>query len=182
MRCTARRSTIWSRDANAFNSSVERSAANDNSFFSLLLYAGTSIGILLIGLGTLWILRSVVRPLRRMTGTMAALASGDLATIVPATARRDEIGAMANAVETFKTNAIEQRRLEHDTETARHLTDDERARNEAIRAGAAREQADVVASLAGGIERLSNGDLMVRLERPFRPSMKSCAGTSMGWW
>ena len=154
-------------DANAFNGSVERAAARDDRFYSMLLYAGSAIGMLLIGLGTVWLIRSVVRPINCITRAMASLASGDLETMVPATKRRDEIGAMAEAVQTFKHNALQQRRQEQDAETERHHTDEERARNEAVRLNTTRHQAEVVTVLADGLERLSNGDLMVQLDQSF---------------
>src|SRR3546814_9297931 len=51
--------------------------------------------------------RLIGKPLALMTSTMAKLADGDTSVLVPATDRRDDIGAMARTVETFKTNAIE---------------------------------------------------------------------------
>jgi methyl-accepting chemotaxis protein len=54
----------------------------------------------------------IARPLRDMTGAMQRLAEGDLATEVPGKERRDEIGAMASAVQVFKENAAERNRLE----------------------------------------------------------------------
>ncbi len=56
--------------------------------------------------------RSISSAVTRMTGTMKSLAEGDLAVVVPGLDRRDEIGAMAQAVEVFKVNAIERTRLE----------------------------------------------------------------------
>lgn len=56
--------------------------------------------------------RSVINPLKEMTGAMKKLAGGDLQTIVPSEGRNDEIGAMAGAVATFKANAIARVRLE----------------------------------------------------------------------
>jgi methyl-accepting chemotaxis protein len=46
----------------------------------------------------------VSRPIETMTGTMAHLAEGDAAIEVPYRQRRDEIGAMAAAVQVFKDN------------------------------------------------------------------------------
>ena len=62
----------------------------------------------LVALGLLgWIaVAQVARPLARMTGLMGRLASGDLAIEVPATDRRDEVGALAQALKIFKENAI----------------------------------------------------------------------------
>jgi methyl-accepting chemotaxis protein len=54
----------------------------------------------------------IARPLKGMTGAMQRLAEGDLGTEVPGRQRRDEIGAMAAAVQVFKENAQERKRLE----------------------------------------------------------------------
>jgi methyl-accepting chemotaxis protein len=79
-------------------------------------------------LGTL-ALRTVVRPLSIITGAMGRLAAGDVAVAVPATRRKDEIGKMAQAVQVFKENAVENRRLV-----------EERARREAEQARLMEEQ------------------------------------------
>ncbi len=61
---------------------------------------------------------SILRPLRRVTGALTALAAGDVTVTVEAGARRDEagtrrdeIGDMARAVEVFRANAVERLRL-----------------------------------------------------------------------
>ena len=56
--------------------------------------------------------RAISSSITRMTGTMNTLASGDLSVEVHDLARQDEIGAMARAVDVFKTNALERSRLE----------------------------------------------------------------------
>jgi methyl-accepting chemotaxis protein len=60
----------------------------------------------------------VVRPIRRMTEAMSALADGKLETEIPGTANRDEIGAMAKAVQVFKENALAVRRMEEEAKAA----------------------------------------------------------------
>jgi len=55
--------------------------------------------------------RSIVTPVANMTVTMEKLADGDNQIEVPARDRTDEIGEMANAVQIFKDNAIENERL-----------------------------------------------------------------------
>lgn len=55
---------------------------------------------------------AISAPIARMTGTMNTVAAGDLNVVVPDLERRDEIGAMARAVEVFKVNAVERSRLE----------------------------------------------------------------------
>ncbi len=56
--------------------------------------------------------KNISGPIVSITGTMQALAKGDLETEVNGQTRKDEIGAMASAVQVFKDNALEFRRLE----------------------------------------------------------------------
>jgi methyl-accepting chemotaxis protein len=55
---------------------------------------------------------SITRPLRAIEIAMERLASGDQTADVPGTGRRDEIGAMARAVQVFKENLHHTRELE----------------------------------------------------------------------
>ena len=68
----------------------------------------------------------VSRPLTRMSRSMAALAGGDLTVTVPSLSRGDEIGEMAQAVQVFKENAFEKRRLEEDNVAAKRRAEDEK--------------------------------------------------------
>jgi methyl-accepting chemotaxis protein len=54
---------------------------------------------------------SITVPLEALTGIMRQLAGGDLDVRIPGAGRRDEIGGMAAAVEVFKANGLEVRRL-----------------------------------------------------------------------
>ena len=86
----------------------------------------------------------VGRPLRRMTATMMSLAEGDAAVAIPASGRRDEIGAMAAAVQVFKDNLIRTRALEEETALAR-------ADAEVQRKAATRAMADGFERAVGGL-------------------------------
>ncbi|SFD38488.1 methyl-accepting chemotaxis protein [Devosia psychrophila] len=59
------------------------------------------------------VLHEVVRPLKIIEKTMRSLASGDFSVEVPYAGRKDEIGAMAEAVVTFRSNGL---RVAHMTE------------------------------------------------------------------
>ena len=60
-----------------------------------------------------WLIaRSITAPVISMTSTMTRLAAGDHGVMIPALTYRDEIGSMAQAVEVFKKNAIEKRRMD----------------------------------------------------------------------
>src|SRR3546814_13204248 len=72
-----------------------------------------SLAALVLGtLTALFIGRGISRPVITMTQAMGALAGGDQTVEIPAQSRRDEIGEMAKAVQVFKVNAVEMKRLE----------------------------------------------------------------------
>ena len=56
--------------------------------------------------------REIAVPITAMTDAMKRLAGGDKAVEIPAQGRKDEVGAMAAAVDVFKQNAIQAERLE----------------------------------------------------------------------
>ncbi|WP_035660069.1 methyl-accepting chemotaxis protein, partial [Bradyrhizobium sp. STM 3809] len=68
------------------------------------------------------IARGIVGPLTAMTRAMGRLAGGDTAIEIPSRGARDEIGAMATAIQVFKDNMAETERLraeQGDAETRR---------------------------------------------------------------
>lgn len=73
--------------------------------------------------------RGIVQPVAAMTDAMAELAAGKLDVSLPATGQRDELGAMARALQVFKDNAVEMDRMR----TAQHEREkEEEARNRAL--------------------------------------------------
>lgn len=64
--------------------------------------------VALTGLVGWWVSRSISRPVRLLTTVMAELAKGKTEHAVPARDEAHEIGAMANAVEVFRENAVKQ--------------------------------------------------------------------------
>jgi methyl-accepting chemotaxis protein len=56
--------------------------------------------------------RSISRPLTGLTGGMQRLAEGDFGVVLPGLGRKDEVGDMAQAVETFKVKAEQKAREE----------------------------------------------------------------------
>ncbi|WP_282585270.1 HAMP domain-containing methyl-accepting chemotaxis protein [Lichenifustis flavocetrariae] len=126
------------------------------------------IGLAFTIIGALLLVRwQITRPIGSMTEAMRRLASGDTTVAIPAVGQKDEIGAMAGAVQTFKDAAIEKLRLEAEAVEARRIATDERARNEAARAKAAEQQSAVVDGIATGLEKLADGDLVFRLQHRF---------------
>ncbi|HEV7344060.1 MAG TPA: PAS domain S-box protein [Devosia sp.] len=87
---------------------------------NLTMLAGIGgAALLLIGVMALLLSRQLTRPIPRLSGVMSAVAEGTLSVEVPYTDRRNEIGAMARAIEVFRANA--QRVAELGEETDRHL-------------------------------------------------------------
>jgi methyl-accepting chemotaxis protein len=70
--------------------------------------------IVLIALGfagCFAVARSISRPVQEVTQLMAEMSAGRLDIAIPAQARRDEIGRMAAALDIFRRNSLEARRL-----------------------------------------------------------------------
>lgn len=85
----------------------------------MMLVAVGGAALLIIGLLALLLSRLLTRPIPRLSDVMKAVAEGDVSLEVPYVARRNEIGAMARAVEVFRANA--ERMTELGEETKRHL-------------------------------------------------------------
>ncbi len=119
------------------------------------------------GVASVLTVRRQLSPLKTLREAMARLMKGDLSVALPFAGRRDDIGLMADAVHAFRDDAEAKQRIEADAATHRDQSEAERAAAQARDARAAREQGVVVDSLAQGLERLSNGDLTVRLDQPF---------------
>ena len=81
---------------------------------------------LLIGGLSMVIARSVSLPVVNITGAMKKLAAGDLDVGIPAIGQKDEVGEMAQAVQVFKENAIENRRLQAEQQEAEKRAEQEK--------------------------------------------------------
>ncbi len=100
--------------------------------------------VLVMGVGGFLFARTVSRPISRMNVAMREIAEGDLSVAVPDTQRKDEIGEMAAAVQVFKDNALEVKRLEAEQAKSQ-------ARIEAEARAARAKLADDFQSAVGGI-------------------------------
>ncbi|MEO5374074.1 MAG: methyl-accepting chemotaxis protein [Alphaproteobacteria bacterium] len=70
-----------------------------------------------VGLVFAWLIAfGITGPVKAMTEAMTRLANGDKTVAIPAAENRDEIGAMAKAVQVFKDNAIKVDRLAAEAE------------------------------------------------------------------
>ncbi|KQQ13236.1 chemotaxis protein [Methylobacterium sp. Leaf123] len=81
----------------------------------------------LIALGALaFCFLGISRPIERMTKAMLRLAGGEAGIEIPSAGRRDELGAMAGAVQVFRDNLIRTRQLEEETALARASAEEQR--------------------------------------------------------
>ncbi len=116
----------------------------------------------------LLVTRRVTRPLVTIQQAMLKLAGGDFNVVLPGLDRKDEIGAMANAVEKFKVLAVEKGRHEAEELVRRQQAEaDLQAKSAQERAKIADEQARAFDALGDGLGRLSEGDLTYRLDDSF---------------
>ncbi|WP_337996732.1 methyl-accepting chemotaxis protein [Oleispirillum naphthae] len=102
----------------ATNARIEASSAVVVALAAVALFLGVAAAFL-IG-------RGITVPVKQMTSAMEKLAAGRLETEVPARGRKDEIGAMAEAVQVFKDNAIRVKRLEAESEAQKRQAEADR--------------------------------------------------------
>ena len=133
----------------------------------LIGIAGVIVLLVLLGLAATVIVRRVARPVAGLTAAMQRLASGDLSTVVPNSGRADEIGRMSQAVQVFKDNAVQMRKLEED---------EKRVTEERMRR--AQNMVEVVSEVGEVVRRAADGDFSVRLTVVSKdPQMQQLVGS-----
>jgi methyl-accepting chemotaxis protein len=98
---------------------------------SLLLILGLGV-VIVAGAAMLIAQRGIAAPLQGLAKVMEVLARGDYSAEVQGQQRQDEVGLMARAVEVFKQNGIEGKRLAAAAEEAR-IREEQRQRDEEAR-------------------------------------------------
>ena len=108
--------------------STMRAEAEASAFTAMLTLAISAAVGIVVGLGASLLIgrRTIVNPVRSLTQTMIELADGQLDVSIANTDAKDEIGAMARAVEVFRQNGKRVAALNAE-EAARNLSIVERA-------------------------------------------------------
>ena len=106
---------LVARQKTAMVAATEAKAATARIVYVVAAVAAAALAVLM----TLLLGNLIARPVIAMTAAMRRLAGGELDIVVPGVGRKDEIGAMAAAVEVFKESAIERERLAAGQERAR---------------------------------------------------------------
>jgi methyl-accepting chemotaxis protein len=104
---------------------AEQNAASSRQQFAIT----GLIALLALALAafSLWVaFRRIVTPMTRMTNAMTKLAEGDNTVEIPCRDRRDEIGAMAAAVQVFKDNGIAMDRMRAEQEEMKRAAEQTR--------------------------------------------------------
>jgi methyl-accepting chemotaxis protein len=145
-------------------------ATNDRISNTITLQQIVAAGVTVAGLLIAFLIaRGIIGPLSGLTAGMKRLADGDFGVVLPGLGRKDEVGDMAQAVETFKIRAEEKARAEAEAK----LTQDQLAavqrRNDMVRLaddfeGAVGEIVEAVSSASTELEA-SAGTLTSTAER-----------------
>jgi methyl-accepting chemotaxis protein len=101
-----------------------------NIFWSQARHMGALItaGLVLVVGMSLLVGRSIVNPIIGMTVVMHKLAKGDIETRIPGIDRGDEVGAMAQSVQTFKDALVETARLRREQDILKRQSEAEKKR------------------------------------------------------
>jgi methyl-accepting chemotaxis protein len=110
----------------------------------------------------LLLVAAIAKPVGMMTAVMRRLANHDTAVAVIGIGRRDEIGAMADAVQVFKQNAVERMKLEADSADLQKNLDRKLRETEQAFETAGRDQQAIVSGITAALAKLADGDLTVR--------------------
>ncbi|WFU12219.1 HAMP domain-containing methyl-accepting chemotaxis protein (plasmid) [Rhizobium sp. CB3090] len=169
--------TAYSKAGDAIQKGVDKNVADNKSNLDGADSAiGTSkattlsaLGIaMLVALGAVILsLLRVIKPLSRMTAYMQRLSTGDTNAEVPDRHRRDEIGAMAAAVDVFRQAALTNDRLEREAHATREQQDAERAAVQRRTEKEAEELRFASERLGVGLKHLAAGDLAFQLTEAF---------------
>ncbi len=113
----------------------------------------------------------LTNPLTSLADLMNRLNDGDKSIEVNDTDRKDEVGTMARALESFRQNAVEKDRIETEAAENDERAEAERHAREAEKARTEEELATAVRALGDALKALSSGRLNVRIETTFAPAL-----------
>lgn len=108
-------SAIMAEERQAIDAARQEKDATAN-LLELVSWAGLVAALLVGALAAWWLMRTVQRPIVQLTGMVEKLIQGNRDIIVPATHRRDEIGTIARAIDTFKDSMSEAETLRAEQE------------------------------------------------------------------
>lgn len=123
-----------------------QAAETSSAALNVLLLASLGGGLVGLGLTGALIMFGIVKPLNRVTSAVEVVAGGTTDIVVPGLDRGDELGKLAKALDTFRRNIIEQRRLQTAADAAKQTE-----------LAAIAERARVAERFATRMSQLANG-------------------------
>ncbi len=102
--------------SNQLNASTESFAAEQDGSVTTTIWIVSSVVMLMILGSGAGVIFGLTGPMARMTAAMGNLAKGNLDTEIPGLDRKDEIGAMAAAMQVFRQNMLHTRKMEIEQE------------------------------------------------------------------
>ena len=100
------------KQTNDENAATEAEATSRVQLFTTIVWSISAFVFIVFGAGLAGIAKGVIQPITGMTAVMQRLAGGELEGDIPSLGRKDEVGAMAGAVQIFKENAERVRAME----------------------------------------------------------------------
>ncbi len=128
---------------------------NDSMRFATLLVLACA---LILAIPGYLVLRALLRPIGQLSGTMDALAKGDLAAAIAGVERLDEIGAMSRSVLVFRDSMAETERMR--AQQARERVEVEQQKRRALQSMAdtvEQESRKAVEAVAARTQAMDNG-------------------------
>ncbi|WP_311272460.1 MULTISPECIES: methyl-accepting chemotaxis protein [unclassified Rhizobium] len=132
----------------------------------IVLLCGGGV-MLVFGFLGYFLINRTLRPLGILTNAVKSLSQGKLDTTIPYAQSGNEFGNIARALEVFRENAHEKLLIEGRSAEERAEAEAERSRNDAEKRETDRQIDYAVNQLAGGLARLSQGDLTRTIDTPF---------------
>jgi methyl-accepting chemotaxis protein len=131
--------------------------SNTTTTQEMVAGAAVLIGLLI----AFFIARGIIGPLSGLTSAMKELAGGNFGVVLPGLDRKDEVGDMAQAVETFKVKAEEKARDEAEAKVKQDLAAAKQRKADMIKLaddfeGAVGEIVDTVSSASTELEASAN--------------------------
>ncbi len=124
-------------------------AATTQSFAKWIVAGALAVSAAFLVVAAIVLIRLIATPIVAMTSAMRELAEGNKAVEIPAQGRKDEVGAMAAAVQVFKDNAIAQEQMAAEAELQRAAREKRAATIEAL-TGEFDNQVSQVLSIVSG--------------------------------
>ncbi|MBO6918926.1 MAG: nitrate- and nitrite sensing domain-containing protein [Rhizobiaceae bacterium] len=133
---------------------------SDGFLTEMIIVASISVVVLLLAvLGGYFIARSISTAVRGTSNEMEVLANGDVEVEISQLGKTTELGVMADALQTFKENALRKIEMEKEADEERERAKASRIAIEQAKDKHNKEVETVVQSLGNALQRLADGDL-----------------------